>query len=354
MSAGIELRLKVHVSTFALDVDLALPGRGVTAVCGPSGAGKTLLLRAVAGLERAAGRVAVNGELWQDERVFMPAHRRAVGYVFQESSLFPHLSVRGNLDYARSRSGANGDVAQTARMLGIDALLERRPEYLSGGERQRVAIARALLSHPKLLLLDEPLASLDLPRRAEILPFLERLHDELEIPSLYVTHMPDEAARLADHLVLLERGTVLASGGLQDTLARLDLAGVFGESAAVVVDAQFGGYDTSDGLTRLTFPGGALLIPHVVPARADRLRCRIEARDVSLTLQRQHDTSILNIIPAVVVDAVDTTNPAQLLVRLDAGGSALLARITRRSWQTLRLAPGAQVWAQIKAVALIR
>ena len=354
MDACVAVTLKVRLADFALDVDLTLPGSGVTAIWGPSGAGKTLLLRAVAGLERATGRIAVNGEVWQDDTVFLPAHRRAVGYVFQESSLFPHLTVHGNLDYARKRSGAPaGLLAQTARTLGIDALLERRPERLSGGERQRVAIARALLTNPKLLLFDEPLASLDLARRAEILPYLERLHDELEIPSLYVTHMPDEAARLADHLVLLDRGTVLASGALHETLARLDLAAAFGDSAAVVVDARFDAYDAQDGLTHLTFPGGRLSIPQRVARPSERLRCRIEARDVSLTLERQDGTTILNILPAVVIGAVDGANAAQLLVRLDAGGTPLLARITRRSWQALRLAPGVHVWAQIKAAALV-
>lgn len=355
MAAQIQIRIVVHFSTLQLDVDLTLPGRGVTAVFGPSGAGKTLLLRAIAGLERARGRIEINGETWQDDqrRMFMPTHRRAVGYVFQESSLFPHLSVRGNLEYARKRSGAQGDVARSASLLGIEALLGREPQRLSGGERQRVAIARALLSNPKLLLFDEPLVSLDLPARAEILPYLERLHEELEIPSLYVTHMPDEAARLADHLVLLDRGKVLASGALQETLARLDLAVAFSDHAAVVIETQFEAYDPDDRLARLTFSGGVLLVPQAVQRREGRLRCRIEARDVSLTLQRQSDTSILNIIAAVVVDARETANPAQWLVRLDAGGTPLLARITRRSWHALQLAPGSKVWAQIKAVALI-
>ena len=355
MAAQIELRLAIHFSTFQFDVELTLPGRGITAIFGASGAGKTLLLRAVTGLERVRGRIVVNGEVWQDDApgLFTPVHRRAIGYVFQESSLFPHLSVRDNLEYARKRSGIAGDLLRSARLLGIEALLERQPERLSGGERQRVAMARALLSDPKLLLFDEPLASLDLAARAEILPYLERLHDELAIPSLYVTHMPDEAARLADHLVLLERGTVRASGPLQEMLARLDLAAAFSESAAVVIDARLDGYDEADRLARLSFSGGELLVPQSVQCRPGRLRCRIEARDVSLTLQRQTDTSILNILPAVVVDAQETANAAQLLVRLDAGGTPLLARITRRSWHALRLTPGSHVWAQIKAVALI-
>jgi molybdate transport system ATP-binding protein len=354
MIDGIRAHFKIAYPSFALDVDVTLPGRGITALFGPSGAGKTLFLRVLAGLERAPGaQIEVNGEVWQDASgAFVPTHRRALGYVFQEASLFPHLSVHGNLDYALRRSGAAPSALEsTAAMLGISALLERRPDRLSGGERQRVAIARTLLAQPRLLLFDEPLASLDLARRAEILPYLERLHDTLNIPSVYVTHMPDEVARLADHVVLLDHGRVAAAGPLQETLARLDLPAPFNDSAGVVIDTQFGSYDAADRLTRLKFAGRTLYVPHAVEPGTRTLRCRIDARDVSITLAQQADTSILNIIPAVVVGMAD--GAAQVLVRLDAGGTPLLARITRRSWDTLRLAPGCAVWAQIKAVALI-
>ncbi len=360
MTDGIVARFSIDYPGFLLNLDLCLPGSGVTALFGPSGSGKTTCLRAIAGLERPrGGYLAVNGEVWQDDAksIFVPTHRRPLGYVFQEASLFPHLSVRGNLEYGVKRAAgtAEGDgLERTADILGIAALLDRGPEKLSGGERQRVAIARALLTRPRLLLLDEPLASLDLRRRHEILPYLERLHDELEIPSIYVSHMPDEVARLADHLVLLDRGSVIASGPLQETLARLDLPATFTDDAGVFIEARIAGHDQADELTRLDFAGGTIYVPRRrPPTAAGKVRCRIEARDVSLTLQKQAGTSILNIIPVTVVDMAPTEHAAQVLVRLDAAGTPLLARITQRSWNTLGLAPGSRVWAQVKTVVLI-
>ncbi|MGB0128818.1 MAG: molybdenum ABC transporter ATP-binding protein [Rhodocyclaceae bacterium] len=361
-ACGIHARFQVDYPGFRLAVDARLPGRGVTALFGHSGSGKTTLLRCIAGLERApGGYLEVNGEVWQDDtRDFhAPTHRRALGYVFQEASLFPHLSVRRNLDYGLKR--VDGRVRrvvfdQAVDLLGIEALLERAPDRLSGGERQRVAIARALLTSPRLLLMDEPLAALDLRRKLEILPYLERLHDELSIPVLYVSHSPDEVARLADYLVLLDAGRVAAAGPLADTLARLDLPPVFADDAGVVLDtviAQPSSAEDADNLTKLDFPGGAIFVSRRPEAPGRRMRCRIHARDVSLTLQRQTDTSILNLVPATVVEIGATDNPAHVLVRLDAGGSPLVARITARSCRALGLAPGAPVWAQIKAVALL-
>jgi len=360
MSDGILARFSIEYPGFSLGVDLRLPGSGVTALFGPSGSGKTTCLRAIAGLERPrGGYLSVNGEVWQDDAksIFVPTHRRPLGYVFQEPSLFSHLSVRGNLEYGlkrATRAGEGDGLERTAEILGIAALLDRGPEKLSGGERQRVAIARALLTRPRLLLLDEPLASLDLRRRHEILPYLERLHDELEIPSIYVSHMPDEVARLADHLVLLDKGSVVASGPLQETLARLDLPAAFTDDAGVFIEARIAGHDQADELTRLDFAGGTIYVPRRrPPTAAGKVRCRIEARDVSLTLQKQAGTSILNIIPVVVVDMAPTEHAAQVLVRLDAAGTPLLARITQRSWNVMELAPGSRVWAQVKTVVLI-
>jgi len=305
MSDGVLARFSIEYPGFSLGVELRLPGSGVTALFGPSGSGKTTCLRAIAGLERPrGGYLSVNGEVWQDDAksIFVPTHRRPLGYVFQEPSLFSHLSVRGNLEYGlkrATRAGEGDGLERTAEILGIAALLDRGPEKLSGGERQRVAIARALLTRPRLLLLDEPLASLDLRRRHEILPYLERLHDELEIPSIYVSHMPDEVARLADHLVLLDKGSVVASGPLQETLARLDLPAAFTDDAGVFIEARIAGHDQADELTRLDFAGGTIYVPRRrPPTAAGKVRCRIEARDVSLTLQKQAGTSILNIIPS--------------------------------------------------------
>ena len=257
----IHARFKLDWPGFSLDVDLDLPARGVTALFGHSGSGKTTLLRCIAGLERApGGYVAIDGEVWQDADRFLPTHQRPLGYVFQEASLFQHLSARGNLEYGRKRAkGVMGRAAldHVIELLGIGALLERRPDQLSGGERQRVAIARALAVKPRLLLMDEPLAALDLARKQEILPYLERLHDELEIPILYVSHSPDEVARLADHIVVMQAGRSVASGPLVETLARLDLPIRLGEDAGVVLDAVVEERDTQWQLARAAFASNA-------------------------------------------------------------------------------------------------
>lgn len=353
-NTGIKIQLALAFPGFKLEVDLDLPGRGVTALFGHSGSGKTTLLRCLAGLERAPqARIHVNGQCWQDGRHFVPSHRRALGYVFQEASLFPHLSVKKNLGFGQPAPKNEIEIEAMAERLGIAHLLDRHPERLSGGERQRVAIARALLTRPQILLMDEPLAALDLKRKQEILPYLERLHDELEIPLIYVSHSPDEVARLADHLVLMNEGQVVASGPLQDTLARIDLPAAFADDAGVVLDTCITTHDEQDRLSRLDFPGGHIFVSQQNRAIGQKLRCRIHARDVSLALQKQQDSSILNLVPARVVDCAKTDNPANVLVKLDAGGTALLARITRRSQRLLDLSPGKAVWAQIKAVALL-
>lgn len=343
---------------FTLDVDLVLPGRGVSALFGPSGSGKTTCLRAIAGLERAAGAyVALGDEVWQDEAngVFVPTHRRAVGVVFQEASLFPHLSVRANLEFGMKRVAAGErrfELEPIAAMLGITDLLARKPDRLSGGERQRVAIARALLSSPRLLLLDEPLAALDLRRKQEILPYLERMHDELSIPIVYVSHAPDEVARLADHLVLLDAGRVVASGPLSETLARADLPPAFADDAGVVLDTVLAGHEP-DALSRLDFQGGTLFVGRRSEPVGSRLRCRIHARDVSIALEQPRRSSIVNLLPATVTAVSATDTPGHVLVQMRMGGVPLLARISERSRRELDIGPGLQVWAQVKAVALL-
>ncbi|MDR0576761.1 MAG: molybdenum ABC transporter ATP-binding protein [Candidatus Accumulibacter sp.] len=355
---SIAARFELAWPGFALDVDLDLPGKGVTALFGPSGSGKTTCLRAIAGLERGArGRLEVNGEVWQDDArgVFLPTHRRALGYVFQDAALFPHLSVRGNLDYGRRRVAARERRVQPAaaiELLGIGALLDRLPENLSGGEKSRVAMARALLTSPRLLLMDEPLAALDHPRKQEILPYLEKLHDELEIPILYVSHAPDEVARLADHLVVLQGGRALAAGPLGETLARLDLPIRLGEDAGVVIDAVIAERDAWH-LARVEFPGGSLWVRDGGQPAGHRVRVRILARDVSLAHSRGEDSSALNALPAKVVAVADDTHPATAMVRLDAGASPLIARVTKRSVAALGVREGMELWARIKAVAVI-
>ncbi|MCB1777614.1 MAG: molybdenum ABC transporter ATP-binding protein, partial [Candidatus Competibacteraceae bacterium] len=318
----------------------------------------TTLLRCLAGLEqRGQGFLRFKGEVWQDSAhgVFRPTYQRPLGYVFQEVSLFPHLSVQGNLDYGRKRVNGGHKVSldHAVELLGIRHLLNRMPDRLSGGERQRVAIARALATSPQLLLMDEPLAALDLKRKNEILPYLERLHDELEIPVCYVSHAPDEVARLADHVVLLTEGRVIATGGLRETLARLDLPTAFTEDAGVVIEAVVAEHDERYHLTRLDFPGGNVIVARRSESLGHRLRFRIYARDVSLALTQAQGTSIVNLLPATVMEVADADTPAHVLVRLEAGGTPLIARITRRSLDHLHIAPGKSLWAQIKAVALL-
>ncbi len=358
MSDGIRARFRVDRKDFALDVDLSLPGRGITALFGHSGSGKTTCLRALAGLERAPqGYCAIGSEVWQDEaqNLFVPTHRRALGMVFQEASLFPHLSVRGNMEFGQKRTSTAArrfSLPEIAELLGIAQLLDRAPGQLSGGERQRVAIARALLAAPQILLMDEPLAALDLKRKLEILPYLERLHGELSIPIIYVSHAPDEVARLADHLVLLDQGKVIASGPLNAVLSRIDLPATFADDAGVVIEADIAAHEADD-LTRLEFAGGKILVSQRHEPVGTRLRCRIHARDVSLALAPPHQTSILNSVAATVVELAPTNTPGHVLVKLDVAGTPLLARITRRSAEKLAIRPGLALHAQIKAVALL-
>jgi molybdate transport system ATP-binding protein len=354
----IALRFDVTRPGFAMQVALELPGRGVTALFGHSGSGKTTILRAVAGLERHTnGYLEVNGDVWQDDArgIHVPTHRRALGYVFQEASLFTHLSVQGNLDFVRKRSKSQEPALfdHVLALLGIEHLLARRTTALSGGERQRVAIARALLTQPKILLMDEPLAALDGKRKEEVLPYLERIHAELDIPMLYVSHAAEEVARLADHVVLLDDGKVLASGPAADTLARIDLSLGLEIDAGVLVEGTVEAVDSVYELLQLDAAGGTLYVAHGAVPLGTRLRLRILARDVSVALARPQDSSVLNQLQATVAAAWPASTPAHVIVRLDAGGTAILARITRRSYDHLRLDIGKPVWAQVKAVALL-
>ena|SRR5450830_487746 len=357
---GIQARFRLDWPGFTLDVDLDLPARGVTALFGHSGSGKTTLLRCMAGLERASqGRLTVNGEIWQDVGpnggFWLPTHKRPVGYVFQEASLFPHLTVMGNLRYGLRRiSGAQQEsLDQAIELLGIGHLLERKPDRLSGGERSRIGIARALALRPRLLLMDEPLAALDLKRKQEILPYLERLHAELDIPVIYVSHAPDEVARLADHLVVMDTGRAIAAGPLTETLARLDLPIHLGEDAGVVLNAIVAERDANWHLARVEFPGGSLWVRDGGHAIGAPVRLRILARDVSIALEKVGGTSILNCLPATVDQLAPGEHPALALLRLQVGPSPLLARLTQRSAIGLGITPGMPVWVQIKAVALI-
>ncbi|MDP1634024.1 MAG: molybdenum ABC transporter ATP-binding protein [Gallionellaceae bacterium] len=356
--SDIQARFALQRENFALDASFNAPAVGVTALFGPSGSGKTTLLRCIAGLERAPGTLQVNGETWQDEKTFVPVHKRPLGYVFQEASLFPHLSVRANLEYGWKRiapAERKVPLEQVVEWLGLGRLIERGdPAKLSGGERQRVAIGRALLVSPDILLMDEPLSALDTNSKQEILPYLERLHRELNIPVLYVSHAMDEVARLADHLVLLEKGRVIASGELHETLARLDLPTAHFDDAGTVIEATVAQQDEKYHLTRVDFAGDHLWVGRVEQSFGTTVRARVLARDVSIATQAPQGSSINNILNARIEELRDE-GADKVLVRMKVGESqTLLARITRRSRDHLGLHEGLFVCAQVKSVALMK
>jgi len=354
----VSLAVKFNISRgdFNITVDLALPANGVTAIFGPSGSGKTTLLRALAGLERLPGaEIIFNDLVWQDNNTFVPAHERNIGYVFQEPSLFAHLSVRKNLEYGLSRvPGVNRRISldDAISLLDISNLLERNPASLSGGEQQRVAIARTLATSPQLLLMDEPLSSLDNKLKQEILPYLETLHRELKFPVIYVSHATDEVARLADELVILRNGEILGSGPIQQMLTRLDLplshrgdVETLIQGTVKLVDDEFGLMHISDGSHDFMVTGTALAINTPV-------RLRISAHDVSLTLDHQEGTSIQNIFP-VTIEEITNDGKSQVLVKALMGNNPLLARITRKSAEELAITPGRTMYAQIKGIAVL-
>lgn len=354
---SIDARFQLRKDRFELKIDLQLPDHGVSAIFGPSGCGKTTLLRLIAGLEPCpGGYLKVGGSLWQQDDNCLPTHQRPIGYVFQEASLFPHLSARDNLEYGAKRvpkAQRNVSLDQAIELLQIGDLLERMPDRLSGGERQRVAIARALAAGPQLLLMDEPLSALDLKRKREILPYLEQLHDQLQIPILYVTHAPDEVARLADHIVLLEQGQVLASGPLDQTLSRLDLPLRKDEDAGVVIKATVAEKDSRWHLARAQFDGGSLWVKDSGLPLDKPVRLRVLARDISLALDQHPDQSIQNLLPARIAEIVSNDHPAVALVRAEVGTTSLLARVTSRALDSLGLKVGSSVWLQIKSVAVL-
>jgi molybdate transport system ATP-binding protein len=364
--AAIDVQLAIRYDSFSLDLELALPAKGITVLFGQSGCGKTSCLRAIAGLEQfASGYVSVAGEVWQDGSYSLPVHRRELGYVFQEARLFPHLSVEQNLEFGLKRAASaqqSVEKVEICRLLEIGHLLTRGTGELSGGERQRVAIARALLTSPRLLLMDEPLSALDNSRKADFLPYLERLHRELEIPVIYVTHSVDELARLADHVVLFSRERGVISDNVGAVMADADLQYLFAKELGAVFDARVVRH-SEDLLTSLDVDMCAdmgtdvnsqrLWIPGHQGQPGHLQRCRILASDVSITLEKSQTSSILNLIP-VVVERIDSALQAgEVVVTVQmAAGRRLLSLLTRRSVSQLRLQPGMQVWAQIKTVAI--
>ena len=345
-----------RLGDFTLDAAFASEG-GLTVLFGRSGAGKTSLVNAIAGLYRPQrGHIEIDGEVLTDTATgrFVPAHRRRVGYVFQEGRLFPHLSVRQNLLYGRwfaPREAGGAAFDQVVGLLGIEPLLARRPAGLSGGEKQRVAIGRALLARPRILVMDEPLAALDERRRSEIFPYIDRLRDEMHLPIVYVSHSIAEVARLATTLVVLSEGRVAAIGPTAQVMSRLDLFPLTGRAeAGAILATRVAGHDRQFGLTILKAAAGELRVPYLdLPAGA-ALRVRIRARDVMISLAPPSGLSALNVLPGTVAEIAAGDGPIVQL-RLDCAGEALIARLTRRSVETLGLRPGLPVHAVIKSIA---
>jgi len=354
---NIEAQFQGQLGSFSLDIGFQCPMRGISALFGASGSGKTTLLRLIAGLQRMRGRLSVDGEVWQDDHanVFRFPYQRQIGYVFQEASLFPHLSVLKNLSFGFNRIPSRDrkvKLDDAIELLGLSSLVSRMPNQLSGGQRQRVGIARALLTSPKLMLMDEPMSALDQNSKQEIMPYLERMHEELSMPVLYVSHTASEIARLADYLIIVDKGQVRAAGPLLELYSRSDLARARGNEADTIINACISEHDDHFHLSYLDFSGGRFAIPRLAHDPGFVTRLRILANDVSITLQAQTDTSILNIFPANLI-SLEEDGPAKLLLNLNISGTALLARITRKSAHTLALKPGMTVYAQIKAVALL-
>ena len=359
----LTLRAEHRLGDFRLAIDLEAPTDGVLALFGASGAGKTSIINILAGLTRpASGRVAIGDDVLfdSDARIDLPPERRRIGLIFQEGRLFPHLSVRSNLLYGFRRAPGDArplDLGRIVTLLGIGHLLGRRPRDLSGGEKQRVAIGRALLANPRLLLMDEPLASLDGARKEEILPFIEELRDQLGLPIVYVSHDLNEIIRLADTVAIVAGGRIAASGPIEDILARRDLTAMTGfYEASAVLRAKVTNHEAAFGLTHLAFAGGTLRIPRIDLPAGSGVRARIRARDVSVALAAPGDISILNILPARIVSIGAGDGPyVDIQLALDAAGASLIwARVTARSLHDLRLAEGRDVFALVKAVAVDR
>ena len=355
----LEVAVQRRQGDFALDVAFAAGG-GVTALFGPSGSGKTSVVEMVAGLARPdAGRIVVEGRVLFDSAagIDLAPEARRLGYVFQEGRLFPHLSVRGNLDFGRRRvppAERHLGFDDVVGVLGIESLLDRRPNRLSGGEKQRVAIGRALLASPRILLMDEPLAALDAPRKAELLPFVAGVARRFAIPILYVSHAMDEVLQLADTLVLMESGRVAAAGGVEQLLSDPSLKALTGRGeAGAVVAAHVAGHDDSTGITRLAFAGGTLMVARQDLAVGAATRVRIHARDIAIAVDRPERISVRNILAATVKDVTSGEDHVVDVV-LDCGGCPLWAQITAHGQAQLGLRPGMRVHALIKAMTVAR
>ena len=355
----LQFDISLRKPSFELHASAVVATAGVIGIIGASGAGKSSLLRSLAGLEPdCSGRIQLDKECWLNtaESLQLPVHQRGVGMVFQQPSLLSHLTVAGNLAFAwrRASSARRVTLSEVAEQLGITHLLERMPAHLSGGEAQRVAIARALVTGPRLLMLDEPLSAIDAEGRRDVMSCLERLRKERPVPMLYVSHNLDEVARLADTLLLLEGGRIVAQGPVAELLTRMDLPLAYAPDAEAIIEGRVSGHDEAEHVTQVAAGSGRILLARQKIAIGERLRLRIQARDVSLALSRASDSSILNILPCTVRE-ISEAGVGQCLVRLTLDTldeQLLLARVTQRSVQHLSLQPGMALFAQIKSVAL--
>lgn len=358
---SIKARFNVRFSGFHLAAELTISETGVTTLFGPSGSGKTTLLRCLAGLERSPdGYLSVGGDIWQDEakKLFVPVHRRPIGYVFQEPRLFHHLTVQDNLDFAYKRLPVierKVDREQIISLLNLAHLLNRKPYHLSGGEQQRVAIGRALLASPRLLFMDEPLAALDLPRKQEVIPFIRKLHDELVMPIVYVSHALQEVLQITDNMVLMDRGKCVASGTIVDICSKLEMSDYLGDMTGAVIDTRVIAHDLPFGLTTLGFSGGKLQVPYQRQDVHSRLRVHILARNVGIALERPPTTtSYLNILAAEIIEISSLNMDShEVQIKLDVG-VPLVAYISRKSLSLLKLQKGNKCYALIKAVSLTK
>jgi len=353
---GLELNLKLQRKGFTLDVELRLPDRGITVITGPSGSGKTTLLRCIAGLEKAQGNVRFNDAIWQDKKKFLPTYKRKTAYVFQEASLFPHMSVKENLEFAVDRSQgrmAARKLKDIVKLLDIDHVFLSEPHELSGGERQRVAIARALLNMPDVLLMDEPMASIDDQRKQEILSYLELVKEFVYCPVIYVTHSVNEAARLADTIVVIDKGSVIAQAPVEEAFSDPDFPLPFADQLGVAFDVTIEKFSSKWALSLVRWSNDCAVWLMAGRHRpGEKVRVRILARDISLTRMTIPDSSIQNTIACTIKEIRKDSDISMALVTLDAGGKTLLARITRRSVDQLNLIPGESIWAQIKTASL--
>lgn len=355
----LNVEIEQRLGGFELNVAFSST-QAVTALFGRSGSGKTSIINAIAGLNRPAhGRIELNGEVLFDSArgIDLPIERRRIGYVFQEGRLFPHLTVKQNLLYGYRKSEQGARLAEpdaVIALLGLDHLMVRRPAALSGGEKQRVAIGRALLANPRLLLMDEPLASLDGHRKTEILDYIELMRDSIDLPIIYVSHAVDEVVRLADQVVLVAEGRVAAAGSVAEVMGRPELRQLAGSfDGGTVIEGKVLEQNLDDDISVIGFDGGRLLVPDVAALVGETVRMRVRARDVSLALTPPVGISILNVLPGTI-SAIEAPRAGAVDVVMQVGGTALRSRITRRSLSQLGLVPGVAVYAMVKGVSLDR